>query len=156
MSGPLLHPEWKLLVAALCEAPYGHELTHSEAAEIMHVKPQSGRYYRQMQRARSVLRDSYRREVETVNGQGYRLVQPDEFNRRARREVQLGNRRHRHAAKVLIAAPAELLTAEQNARNADALAKVGQLVAFGKSTLRDTRPSLPAPKIETPKMIEAK
>ena len=146
------HPEWRLIVKHLQESPYGVLVTHDDLEAVTGLRVGDRNYHRQVSRARETLLE-YQRELETVPGCGYRLVQPDEFHGRARREGRLAGRRVRRAQRVLVAAPQELLSDDQNRRNADALAKFGALELMRRDVLRDTRPSLPFVRPDVPKLI---
>lgn len=150
------HPEWRILVEHLRHADYGTEISHDEVSDLIGLSVGDIRYHRHVGRARIELRHDFQRELETVNGKGYRLVLPHEFHGRARRELRLAGKRLRASKDVLVAAPQHLLTDEQNRRNADALAKVGRVESMRLGAMRDTRPTLPAPpRPDVPKMIGA-
>jgi hypothetical protein len=140
------HPEWRVIVELMREAPYGSMFSHAEIAASCGLSVCSPRYFRQVAQARKVLLNDWQRETETVRGQGYRLVEPPQFFGRARRWLTLAGKRVRRAAKTLVAAPQHMLTDEQNMRNADALAKIGALESQRRRVLTETRPSLPPPK----------
>jgi hypothetical protein len=147
------HPEWRLLVEYLKDRAYGSAVAHAELAEVGSLVPQSSRYFSQVQRARRVLLVDWQRELETVAGQGYRLVEPSEFFGRVRRGLRLTGRRLRATRRIAASAPSHLLTDEQNCRMADIQAKTGKLDAFYRTVLLGTRPVLPTPKADVPKLL---
>lgn len=154
MSGQVMrHPEWRLIVDALSARDYGTEITHAEMSAITGLAYPSVRYFQQVTKAKRRLLSEWSREMETLSGQGYRLVKPDEFHARARRQVVFAGRRLRRGASVLVAAPQHLLTDEQNSRNANALAKIGALEAQRKRVIAETRPVLPPARHDTPKLL---
>jgi hypothetical protein len=148
------HPEWRLLVEALSAREYGAFVPHEEIASVLQLAYPSPRYFGQVSRARRTLRREWRRELLAEPGEGYRLIEPVEFHGQSRRQVSFAGRRLRVGMEILIAAPQEKLTDADNARNADALAKLGALETQRRRVIRQTRPSLPPPKTDVPKMLK--
>jgi len=149
------HPEWRLIVERLADEDYGVVIAHGTLATLTGLTSQSRRYFSQVQRARRVLLAEWQRELESMPGIGYRLVEPPEFTGRSRRQLRLSQRRVKRAGAILVAAPQHLLTDAENAANANMLAKVGALEAFGQRTLRDTRPSvLATTRVDVPKLLK--
>lgn len=149
------HPEWRLIVELVSPRDYGETVSHQEIAASTGLEYGSRRYFQQVQRARKVLLTEWRKELETVASVGYRLVTPNEFHSRFRRQLRLAGRPLRQGVRVLVSAPAERLTDAQNAQNADSLAKVGALEAMRRRTVTDTCPSLPITKrVDNPRLIQ--
>jgi hypothetical protein len=149
------HPEWRLIVEALSTREYGSVVTHAELTSLTGLSYPSPRYFGQVSKARVALLDDWQREIEPYHGVGYRLVNPADFFGRGRREVVRAGRRLRMSMRVHQAAPQHLLSDADNARNANALAKVGSLESQRRRVLIETRPSLPVPKIDTPKLLRS-
>lgn len=149
------HPEWRVIVGLIQTREYGESIPHAEIAAATGLSYGTQRYFQQVQRARRVLLTEWRKELETLKGTGYRLVNPDEFNGRFRRQLRLAGRPIRQGLRVLVAAPAERLTDAQNAQNSDALAKMGALESLRKRTAAETRPSLPPHRpADTPRLLQ--
>lgn len=147
------HPEWRVIVEALCRREYGDIVSHEEMERIGSLHYPSHRYFSQVAKARKALLKDWQREIETLPKIGYRLVNPDEFHRRSRREVSLAGRKIRRGVQILVAAPQDRLSTADNARNADSLAKLGALESHRRKVMIGTRPSLPAPpRHHVPKM----
>lgn len=156
MSQTHPHPEWRIIVDLLHAAEYGAQFSHAQIAAATGLPMQSLRYFQQVRRARRALLEDWRRWLEPVKAVGYRLVEPTEFHGSSRRQVILGGRRIRQAARILVAAPSELLSDGDNRKNADALAKIGALESQRRKVMAETRPSLPAAKMaDQPKLLTA-
>ncbi len=149
------HPEWRIIVERLSVMDYDTLVTHAAIAEMTGLHYPSPRYFQQVRRARGRLVDDYAREIAAVFGQGYRIVTPEVMvGGRARREGIRGLRHWRMEARLRRGAPQQLLSDEHNRRNADALAKLGGLLAHAGEYRRETRPSaLPPPQKDVPKML---
>jgi hypothetical protein len=147
------HPEWRIVVEMLSGRDYNTEISHTELSDATGLRHGSSRYFSQIRKARRVLLADWQRELESMPGLGYRLVTPSEFGGRARREIVISGRRIRTAKSILVAAPQHLLSDHDNAKNADALSKFGALEAHRLSALKSTRPSLPPPRADVPKML---
>jgi hypothetical protein len=149
------HPEWRLIIEALKERPYGSSISHAELAAVADLQPQTRRYFSQVNRARKTLLDEWQRELETVQGAGYRLVEPSEFFGRVRRGIRLIGRRARATMRVAAAAPSHLLTDQENAKMADVQSKLGSLESQRRRLFSSTRPSLPlATQADVPKLLQ--
>jgi hypothetical protein len=147
------HPEWRIITDALSTRDYGTIITHAEVSTLTRLRYPSPRYFAQVGKARRALIADWQRELQSMPGIGYRLVNPEEFHGRSRRELRLAGPHLRLSAKILIAAPQARLSDADNARNANALAKIGALEAQRRKVATETRPSLPPPRISTPKML---
>jgi hypothetical protein len=147
------HPEWRLIVDLLSARDYDSTVTHAEIVAHTGLTYPTTAYFRQVCTARRHLLRDWSRELESVGGVGYRLVKPEEFHRRGRRQLLFAGRRLRRSAAIHASAPQHLLSADENARNADALAKIGSLESQRRRVMAETRPSLPAPKTDTPKLL---
>lgn len=146
------HPEWKLVVEALKDQPYGTLVSHDEMAMIAQLAARTPRYFAQVNKAGRQLLD-WQKHLESVPSVGYRLVEPGEFHGRGRRQLRLAGRRLRMGAAIHAAAPQHLLTDAENTANANALAKIGALEAHRRRVVNDTRPAQLPPKPDQPKML---
>lgn len=146
------HPEWRIIAQQLSTRAYGDVVTHSEIGAMSGLTHPSHRYFAQVGKARRALLREWDRELESVPGVGYRLVMPSEFIDRSRRELGFAGRRLRLGAQILVAAPQSLLTDAENARNANALAKIGAIESHRRNVMKDTRAAMPM-KRDVPKML---
>lgn len=154
IANPRPHPEWRLAVDTLKDAPYDAQFSHEELAAVMHLEPRSKRYYGQMQRVKKHLRE-HLRHIEAVTDRGYRIVRANEQQASSRRVVVQGIRRVRIGAEIGRATDVSQLTPSENAKLANHLSHCGALLAHGRSVLQKTKLGLlPAPMASTPKMIE--
>ena len=147
------YPEWRVIVNALKDREYGTTLMHQEIAALAQLVPRSPRYFQQMQRAKRELLKEWRRELETVPREGYRLIQPDEWHQRMRRGFRLIGYRSRQVLRLGVAAPLTEMSNDQRARVADAFSKAGAVETQRRRITLSTRPSLPMPKADVPKML---
>jgi hypothetical protein len=136
------HPEWRVLVAALKDCPYGLFLPHDELATIVGLPAQTQRYYDQIGRARRTLLREWQRWLASEAPKGY-----------GRRQVRLAGRRLGVSLAIHGHAPQHLLTAAENLANTNALAKVGALATQLRRVQRETHPGLPA-RPDMPKLLK--
>jgi hypothetical protein len=148
------HPEWRLIVEALALRDYGTIVTHEDIMQFTALRYPSPRYFAQVSRARRELLRDWERELASEPKVGYRLVLPGEFHGRGRRELIFAGRRLNLSALIHNAAPQALLSVEDNARNANALAKLGALKVQYRKAVQDTRPTAAIKTRDMPKMVK--
>lgn len=107
------HPEWRIIVDLLRAADWGEVVTDRTIADATGLKADTRLYYRHVAQARKVLLRDHEilmlREVKV----GYKRGNPRDYGPDARRDLRLGDRRHRLAERKLGAAPAHRLTAQE-------------------------------------------
>lgn len=149
------HPEWRVLTERLSAEEYGAEVSHEELSTLVGLTPRTPRYYAQMRRTKKALEHDWNRSLEPIAGRGYRLLLPAEHESRGRRKFVIGVRRQRDGCRTLGATNTALLSADQNRKLGDTIAKAGAWLSHSLSFLATTKPSLkPAPP-DVPKMLTA-
>lgn len=145
MNQVLPHPEWKLLVEAMKEAPYGSEYSMEDMARIAMLPILArSRLNAQIQKAKKHLRRDYERVLVYERArENYRIILPGEHYGSGRRDMGLAAKRTRVAVEKLQATPMNLISGDEQTRTTNAIAHMGAAITFIKKTLRITRPCLP-------------
>lgn len=107
------HPEWRIIVDLFRAIEWGALIPHTTISEATGLVPETVVYYRHMRQARKALLRDHDIVIDTEPKVGYRRAAPGDYGPSARGDVRRGNARYRTARKKIVAAPAHLLTPEQ-------------------------------------------
>jgi benzoyl-CoA reductase/2-hydroxyglutaryl-CoA dehydratase subunit BcrC/BadD/HgdB len=115
MDKTIIYPEYQELVSKATNWEYGRIYSHEEIAEIMMLIPRSPKYYAQVNIANKKLTELGKR-LKSVNGQGYKVITPDEYVDEAIAKLDRGRRQARKAYEILQHAPSTLMSDEYRSK----------------------------------------
>lgn len=101
----------EILAEQLLAMNYGDVVTHQEIASIINEKVGSQKYNSIIQRTKKLILNNHR-AIESVRGQGYRLVEPDNFVDLSLSHYKRGFNEMQKGANTLKAAPVNDMTDE--------------------------------------------
>lgn len=143
IGAPALYPAWREAVRQLREAGRirpGEIITRDELEAIFGIRPALTiaqheqnrlRFLQQFSEMRAALLQDHCAMLRPVSGQGWEIVPPGEQTSRAMDDRMRNiHKQIKHLAQEVSHVRTDMLTASEQAENANARAKVGQLAAM--------------------------
>ena len=135
------HPEWKLLYESFSDKDYDTFIPHGDIEAILGYdrKKEHSKYYSFVEKWKKEMLTEASRHIECVNGEGYRIVRPDEFRKGASRQMKLGTKRFVKGGKILKNTPVDLLSEEEKNKLGQMSSVFAQLLHFQKATFKKVK-----------------
>lgn len=105
----------EILADLIAAKPYGTTILHKEIESVIMEKYGTRKYNSEVQRTKKILEDKYGRKLESIRGDGYRLVEPDNFTEHSLRHYKRGFKEITKAHKTLEIAPVNEMSSEGRA-----------------------------------------
>lgn len=102
----------EILAEKIASKNYGEAITHKEIEDIIGEKYDSSKYRSELARAKRILLKQYHICIESIRGDGYRLISPDDFTKESLRHYKRGFNSLQRGADVLENAPVKDMTAD--------------------------------------------
>ena len=102
----------EILAEKLNEMNYGDVITHKQIAALIKEKYKSNKYTSTIAKARKILLKKYNRAIENIPGDGYRLVNPDDFVQQSLKHYKRGFTEMQKGYDTLTYAPTKDMTKE--------------------------------------------
>lgn len=102
----------EILVEIIMNLNYGDAISHSEIAKAIEESYGTAKYRSTIQKARKILLKDYGRILETVRGNGYRVVKPDDYVDHSLRQYKSGFNRIKKGTSILSHAPTKDMSFE--------------------------------------------
>lgn len=102
----------EILAEEIAKKAYGDVIYHSEISEIISEKHNTHKYTSTIQQARKILIKEYGIVLESIRGNGYRIVQPDDYVSHSLRHYKRVFNEFKKASDTLIHAPVNSMTDE--------------------------------------------
>lgn len=91
---------------------YGEVITHTEIAKIIQEKYPGAKYSSTIQKARKILLNKYGKIIESIIGDGYRVVMPDNFVDHSLKHYKKGFKEMQKGHDTLTHAPTKDMSQE--------------------------------------------
>lgn len=91
---------------------YGDVIKHSKIAAIIQEVYPSQRYFSELQKAKKILLKSYGVVLESIHGDGYRIVKPDDYVAHSLKHYKKGFNEFQKGSDTLSHAPIKDMTEE--------------------------------------------
>ncbi len=128
-----------LIVNAIADYPYGTLIDYAEFKRIIFENPQSARGRAAILQAKQRLLHEHSKLLVNEKDKGYRIAQPNEHVREAKRLESHGRRRYRRSLDVIVYAEEAKLTPQERQQNQEQGLRLRLLLAIhkniGKATL---------------------
>ena len=102
----------EILAKKISEMQYGDVITHTEIEMLIQEKRGNPKYNATISKARKILLDKYKKSIENIRGDGYRLIQPDDFIHSSLNHYRKGFKSIQRGYKVLENAPVDDMTSD--------------------------------------------
>ena len=102
----------EVLIEAIMSLNYGDVVTHKIIADIIEEPYPSTKYNSIVQKAKKSLLKDYNRCIEAIFGEGYRVVQPDDFVNHSLKHYKKGFKAIQKGSDTLTYAPVSDMTEE--------------------------------------------
>jgi len=102
----------EILAEELSKLNYGEFISHRRIASIIDEEYPSNRYSSEISKAKKILLKKYRKTMESIIGDGYRLVNPDEYVDHSLKHYKRGFKEMQKGYDVLEHAPKEHMSKE--------------------------------------------
>lgn len=102
----------EVLIEAIMSLNYGDVITHKIISEIIEEPYPSVKYNSVVQKVRKSLLKDYSRCIEAIFGEGYRVVQPDDFVNQSLKHYKKGFKEIQKGSDTLTHAPVSDMTEE--------------------------------------------
>jgi DNA-binding winged helix-turn-helix (wHTH) protein len=102
----------EVLAEKINELNYGDVITHQQIASIIEEDYPSNKYTSTIAKARKLLLKKYNKTIENITGDGYRLVNPDDFVQQSLKHYKRGFTEMQKGYDTLTYAPTKDMTKE--------------------------------------------
>lgn len=102
----------EILAEKLNEMNYGDVITHQQVSSLIEEDYPSNKYSSTIAKSRKILLKKYNRAIENIPGDGYRLVNPDDFVQQSLKHYKRGFTEMGKGYEVLEYAPTKDMTKE--------------------------------------------
>lgn len=102
----------EILAEEITKLTYGDMITHSTIANIIDEVYPSQRYLAAVQKTKKILLKEYGIVLESIRGDGYRVVQPDDYVNHSLKHYKRGFKEFQKGADTLTHAPVDKMTEE--------------------------------------------
>lgn len=102
----------EILAETIASMSYGDVITHKEIENIIEEKYGSSKYRSELSRAKRILLKEHNKCIESIRGDGYRIISPDDFTTESLRHYRRGFNSLQRGADVLENAPVKDMTAD--------------------------------------------
>lgn len=102
----------EVLIEAIMSLNYGDVITHKVISDIIEEPYPSVKYNSVVQKVRKSLLKDYSRCIEAIFGEGYRVVQPDDFVNQSLKHYKRGFKEIQKGSDTLTYAPVSDMTEE--------------------------------------------
>jgi hypothetical protein len=106
----------EILAETINGLQYGDVLLHTSISEIIKEPYGSTRYRSTIQKAKKILLNNFGKTIESVIGDGYRVVNPDDFVDDSLRQYKRGFKAMQKGADILKKAPVNQMSEEGRER----------------------------------------
>lgn len=103
--------KWELLAEQVMKLNYEDILYHETVSKIIEEPYKSSNYYSAIKKAKKYLL-TQGKDIEVINGQGYKVVAPDDYTNKSIRTFKQGFNRLDKAKKILAYAPQNHMSQE--------------------------------------------
>ena len=105
----------EILAEMIDSLPYGGSISHSRIANVICEKYPSARYFSTIQKCKKILLKKYNKIIESINGDGYRVVNPDDFVENSLKYYKRGFNSMKKGNDILVNSPTKDMTPEGRA-----------------------------------------
>lgn len=102
----------EILADHIASMGYGDAILHTEIETIINERYRTPKYRSEIMRTKKILRERYHREIKSVRGDGYRVVEPDDVVSCSISHYRRGFNQMQAGMNVLKNAPVEDMTEE--------------------------------------------
>lgn len=102
----------EILTEKLDEMNYGDVITHKQIASVIEEEYGSNKYSSTIAKARKILLKKYNKAIENIPGDGYRVVDPDDFVQQSLKHYKRGFSQMQKGYDHLEYAPVENMSVE--------------------------------------------
>ncbi len=102
----------EVLVEKINGLNYGDVITHQQIALLIEEEYPSGRYNSTITKAKKILLKKYNKSIENIHGDGYRVVNPDDFVNQSLKHYKRGFNEMQKGYDTLEYAPTKDMTKE--------------------------------------------
>lgn len=106
----------EILAESLSKLNYGDVVMHSQISVIIGEKYPSAKYNSTIQKARKILLNNYGKRIECIIGDGYRVIQPDDYVDYSLKHYKRGFKEMQKGYETLSHAPVKDMSIEGRAR----------------------------------------
>ena len=105
----------EILAERIASLSYGDILSHGQIAKLIDEKYPSPRYFSTIQKAKKILLSEYNKIIENISGDGYRVVNPDDFVEKSLKCYKRGFNSMKKGSDILVNSPTKDMTPEGRA-----------------------------------------
>lgn len=102
----------EILAEKISELNYGDVITHQQISDLIEENYPSNKYTSTIAKARKILLKNYNKTIENIIGDGYRVVNPDDFVGQSLKHYKRGFNEMQKGYGTLIHAPVQDMTVE--------------------------------------------
>ena len=102
----------EILAEEIAKRDYGSVITHFEISEIIHESYPSQKYITVIQQAKKILTGKYGKILESIRGDGYRIIEPDDYVNDSLRHYKKGFNEIKKGTQTLEHAPQDKMSPE--------------------------------------------
>lgn len=103
----------EILAEKISKLEYGGVISHSDIANIIGEEYKTPKYSQTVTKARRILQRKYGRQIESIRGDGYRVVKPGDYVNHSLKHYKRGFKEMQKGADVLQTAPTKDMNAEE-------------------------------------------
>ncbi len=91
---------------------YGDIISHKQIAMLIKEEYPSARYFSTIQKTKKILLKKYNKIIENISGDGYRVVEPDDFVEKSLKCYKRGFNSMKKGSDILVNSPTKDMTPE--------------------------------------------
>lgn len=103
----------EILAEEISKMKYGDVILHSDIANIIGEEYKTAKYSQTISKAKKILQRKYGRHIESIRGDGYRVVKPGDYVNHSLKHYKRGFKEMQKGVDVLQTAPTKDMNAEE-------------------------------------------
>lgn len=105
----------EVLAEMIASLNYGDVVSHRQISTLICEKHPSPKYFSTVGKAKKILLKEYNKVIESINGDGYRVVNPDDFVEKSLKYYKRGFNSMKKGNDILVNSPTKDMTPEGRA-----------------------------------------
>lgn len=102
----------EILAERINSLSYGDIISHKQIAALIKEEHPSARYFSTIQKTKKILLKKYNKIIENISGDGYRVVNPDDFVEKSLKCYKRGFNSMKKGSDILVNSPTKDMTPE--------------------------------------------
>lgn len=102
----------EILAERINSLSYGDIISHKQIAMLIKEEYPSARYFSTIQKTKKILLKKYNKIIENISGDGYRVVEPDDFVEKSLKCYKRGFNSMKKGSDILVNSPTKDMTPE--------------------------------------------